>query len=237
VPNLEFEIRVGQTLGLGRGQELLLAGEPPLATETVAEGKGFTAGAAGETIATVLVGDIRNYTTMVRRARTEQLQQSVNRVFEVLNGEVVRLGGTVKEYHGDALLAFWEGAASGRQAIAACRAALELDRRVGEIAGDRSIWAVDDFPLAIDWALATGFVLIDTFGDKRPTGLSMVGEPVVLAFRLEKLADERTGRILACSSTQASSSKQFRFENLGKMQAEGFEKPDHVYALLGPRDS
>lgn len=235
VPNLEFEIRIGQTLGLGDGQELLLGGEPPLATETVPEGHGFTAGVAGETIATVLVGDIRNYTVMVRRARTEQLQQSVNRVFEVLSGEVVHLGGTVKEYHGDALLAFWEGAAGGRQAIAACRAALELDRRVGEIAGDRSIWGIAEFPLTIDWALATGFVLIDTFGGKNPTGLSMIGKPVVLAFRLEKLADERTGRILACSSTRASASKQFHFKDLGKMQAQGFEKADHVYALIGPQ--
>jgi class 3 adenylate cyclase len=233
VPNLEFEIRVGQTLGLGIGQELLLAGEPPHATETVPEERGFTAGVAGETIATVLVGDIRNYTVMVRRARTEQLQQSVNRVFEVLSGEVARLGGTVKEYHGDALLAFWEGAADGRQAVTACRAALELGRRADEIAKDRSLWRVDDFPLMMDWALATGFVMIDTFGGKQPTGLSMIGEPVVLAFRLEKLADERTGHILACASTQASASKDFRFKDLGKMQAKGFEKADHVYALLG----
>ena len=234
VPNLEFEIRVGQTLGLGRGRELLLAGEPPLTTESVPVERGFTAGVAGDTIATVLVGDIRNYTVMVRRAATEQLQRSVSRVFVVLNEEVVRLGGTVKEYHGDSLLAFWEGAADGRQAVAACRAALELGRRVDEIAADRSIWAVDGFPLQMDWALATGFVMIDTFGGKNPTGLSMVGKPVVLAFRLEKFADERTGRVLACASTRASASKEFRFKDLGKRQAKGFDRPDHVYALLGP---
>lgn len=235
MPNIEFEIQVGQTLGLGVGQELLLTGEPPHAAETAPEGRGFTAGVAGETIATVLVGDIRDFTVMVRRARTEQLQRSVNRVFEVLSGEVVRLGGTVKEYHGDALLAFWEGALGRRQAVAACRAALQLGRRVDEIARDRSIWSVDDFPLQMDWALATGFVVIDTFGGKKPAGLSMVGKPVVLAFRLEKLADERTGPILACASTRASASQEFRFRDLGKIRAEGFERADHVYALLGPR--
>jgi class 3 adenylate cyclase len=57
----------------------------------------------------------------------------------------------------------------------------------------------------------------------------------VLAFRLEKFADERTGRVVACASTRASASNEFRFKGLGKRQAKGFDKPDHVYALLGPQ--
>ena len=45
--------------------------------------------------------------------------REVDALFERLTAEVVRFGGTVKEYQGDAIFAFWEGPAAGRQAVAA----------------------------------------------------------------------------------------------------------------------
>ena len=84
------------------------AGAPPVTT---------TLGVSGTSIATVLVGDIRDYTLLVRRAPPAALQQSVNRVFETLNAAVTRHQGTVKEYQGDAVLAFWEGDFNGEQLL------------------------------------------------------------------------------------------------------------------------
>jgi len=233
VPNLEHEMHPGQALGLGEGYEFELEGADAVDAGVYDEA---TVGAPGTTVATILVGDIRDYTVLVRRASSEQLQHSVGRVFETLTHEVVALGGTVKEYQGDALFAFWEKADYPRQINAACGAALDLDRHVRRIATDRSVWNVDGFALEMDWALTTGIVLIDSFGGDRPTGLSMIGEPVVRAFRLEKFANEETGRILACEVTQTVASRWFRFRNLGKMQAKGFDTPDRVYALVEPLD-
>ena len=231
VPNLEVEIRPGQVLTIGAQVELVLeapkdanvaAGAPPVTT---------TLGVSGTCIATVLVGDIRDYTVLVRRAPPAELQQSVNRVFEILNDAVTKHQGTVKEYQGDAVLAFWEGDFSGAQAVAACGAALALDRLAGAIAADASVWQLRDFPLRIDWALATGPVVLDSFGGAQPTGLSLVGEPVVLAFRLEKFATDTTGRILTCPVTRGMARERFVFRDLGLMHAKGFDEPDHVFAL------
>jgi len=168
----------------------------------------------------------------VRRAPSGALQSSVNRVFEVLSDAVGGMGGTVKEYQGDALVAFWEGKATGGQVVPACRAALELSRIAQELSRDRSAWQMDDFPLQMDFALATGPVLIDSIGGDRPTGLSMIGEPIVLAFRLEKFANDELGRILTCRVTRQLAGDRFRFRDLGEMTAKGFDKPDRVYALL-----
>jgi class 3 adenylate cyclase len=231
VPNLEVEIRPGQVLTIGAQVELVLeapkdanaaAGAPPVTT---------TLGVSGTSIATVLVGDIRDYTVLVRRAPPAELQQSVNRVFEMLNAAVTQHQGTVKEYQGDAVLAFWEGDFNGAQAVAACGAALALDRLAGAIAADASVWQLRDFPLRIDWALATGPVVLDSFGGAQPTGLSLVGEPVVLAFRLEKFATDATGRILTCPVTRGMARERFVFRDLGLMHAKGFDEPDHVFAL------
>jgi class 3 adenylate cyclase len=89
----------------------------------------------------------------------------------------------------------------------------------------------------MDWALATGPVLLDSMGGIRPTGLSLIGEPVVLAFRMEKFANDATGRILVCRVTKAMSVGAFVFRDLGRMQAKGFDEPDQVFALEGERQS
>jgi len=242
VPNMETEIRVGQKLDLGSGLEFVLEGEPAADTIASASRRRRTDVEPNLTVATVLMGDIRNYTMMVREAPATELQQSVNRVFERLTAAVLQLGGTVKEFPGDAILAFWEGNFKGEQAVTACRAAIELDRLVREIAGDTGVWSLSGYPLHMDWALATGDVVIDSFGGDTPIGLSMVGEPVVLACRLEKFATAETGRILTCRTTRQMVAKAARFlteappgfVDLGLMHAKGFDQPDQVFALQVP---
>ena len=242
VPNLETEIGVGQTLDLGPGLQFVLGGEPAIEPGKAPGPRKRTDVLPQLTIATVLVGDIRDYTALVRKAPPAELQQSVNRVFERLTASVLEQGGTVKEFPGDAILAFWEGSMRGEQAISACRAAIELDRLTRRIAVDTSIWSLQDYPLEMDWALATGDVVIDSFGGDTPIGLSVVGEPVVLACRLEKFANDQTGRILICRMTRQLAAKgsrvaadqPLRFVDLGPMHAKGFDYPDHVFALQVP---
>jgi len=229
VPNAESEMRVGQRLEVGDGWRFVLAGDAPAGRPTPTRGR--TVGSPNLTIATVLVGDIRDYTVLVRRTPSAELQQSVNRVFEALTAAVDHHGGTVKEFQGDAIVAFWEGRQIEKQAVEACHAAIDLDRLARRMASDPSVWSIPDFPLVMDWALATGPVIIDSVGASQSMGLSMIGEAVVLAFRLEKFANDGTGRILACSATRAKAARAFRFTDLGKMLAKGFDEPDHVFAL------
>jgi class 3 adenylate cyclase len=231
VPNVEVEVRSGQVIAIGSAVKFSVEGAAGTAPRRPEVPTDSTVGLPGACIATVLVGDIRDYTVLVRRAPSVELQQSVSRVFERLSAAVSELGGTVKEYQGDAILAFWEGNLAGGQAVAACQAALALDRLVRELAANPAVWQLRDFPLRLDWALATGPVMVDSFGGDRPTGLSLIGEPVVLAFRLEKFATDETGPIVVCRATQAMAGNRFRFRNLGKMTAKGFDQPDEVFAL------
>jgi len=239
VPNVEAEIHVGQTLDLGPGMQFTLEGETTPHVEEALPNRKRTDVAPHLAIATILVGDIRNYTVMVRKAGAFELQQSVSRVFEILTASVEKQGGTVKEFPGDAMLAFWEGSFRGEQAVSACRAVIALDRLSRRIAADASIWTLQKYPLEMDWALATGSVSIDSFGGDTPIGLSVVGEPIVMACRLEKFANKRTGRILMCQATHRmvsrtlsrATSERLEFIDLGEMQAKGFDHPDQVFAL------
>jgi class 3 adenylate cyclase len=235
-PNLRTEIRVGQELSIGRQLTFRLEGEAPVVQKFESDLPAGTVAQSHMTTLTVLVGDIRDYTVLVQQATSAALQNSVGRVFERLEKEVVALGGTLKEFQGDALFAFWEQGSTENHAVGACRAALELDRLAAELANDNSVWQVEDLPLRMDWALATGPVVISGYGTGNALGLSMVGEPVVLAFRIEKFANDETGSIVACTDTMEMATTVFEFRDLGTREVKGFDDPRRLYSLVGLRE-
>jgi len=230
-PNLQTEFELGQVLSIGRTVQLRLDGRPPevFAAEGVDTA---TQGIAASTLVTVLVGDIRNYTTLVRMAESAELQDSVNRIFTGLEAEVQAYGGTIKEFQGDALFAFWEQESNGCHATQACRAALHLNKTVSKLGANPSVWNVSGFPLHMDFALATGLVTISGYGNDGALSLSMVGESVVLAFRIEKFANNSTGPIIVCPNTRKIADKGFEFKDLGKHQAKGFDEEHNLFALV-----
>jgi class 3 adenylate cyclase len=233
VPNTEIEILPGQTLRLGDSRELVFEGDPSPPLTPHPARQGGTEVTLRATDVTVLVGDIRGYTDLVHRVEPERLQGSVSRVFAALERSVVSSGGTVKEYQGDAIFAFWEGRGDGLHARAACAAALTLEREARRLGADPAVWAVPGIPLRMEWGVASGRVVIHPLGDGLPTGLGMVGEAVPLAFRLEKMADEETGPILVCPETHrlACEASGFRFRDLGERLPAGFSDPVRIHAL------
>jgi class 3 adenylate cyclase len=150
---------------------------------------------------------------------------------------VEKLGGTLKEFQGDAIFAFWERGPRGCHACQASRAALHLERFARSLAADPTVWSLGSFPLQMDFALASGFVTISGYGSDGAMGLSMVGETVVLAYRIEKFAGADTGPIVACSVTQQMAAEEFEFEDLGERLAKGFDEPVQVFALRGAKRS
>jgi class 3 adenylate cyclase len=231
-PSVKTELMIGEVLSVGKVLALRLDGDRPNLGAMEDEIPMQTVEDSNTVVVTVLVGDIRNYTNMVREADSAELQDAVTRVFSRLEQSVGQLGGTVKEFQGDALVAFWERGARKDHAADACRAALGLQYLVEELAENRSVWNVQGYPLHMDWALATGPVKITGYGQHNAMGLSMVGEPVVLAFRIEKLADDSTGSIVVCPATQMMASGSFRFRDLGKVHPKGFDKPLSLYSLV-----
>lgn len=232
-PNLRTEIKIGQVIAVGRGHRFRLDGENPNEETTLIDDEPSTHALSTVAMVTVLVGDISNYTTMVQDAEPHALERSVSRVFRQLERKVLELGGTVKEFQGDAIFAFWEEDYSEHHAVEACRAALELDATARSMATRDDVWKVDGYPLEMDWALATGPVAMHGHGGEHAVGLAMVGEPVVLAFRIEKLAGPATGSIIVCPRTHEMASGNFTFRKLGARQVKGLDRDFELYSLTG----
>jgi class 3 adenylate cyclase len=236
-PNLKTAITIGQVVSLGRFLSFRLEGEAPTRAAQVSEQSTETMGVPNTSIVTVLVGDIRGYTNLVQQVNPSLLQESVTRVFKRLETTVVELGGTVKEFQGDAIFAYWERGPSPNHAAEACNAALVLHRKVREMAADPAVWPMKEYPLEMDWALCTGTVVISGYGGENALGISMVGESVVLAFRMEKLAEDDTSSIIVCPDTQMLAGEGFEFKDLGSKKAKGFDEPKKLFALTGEKRS
>ena len=185
---------------------------------------------------TILVGDIRDYTGLTQQFSAAEIFPSLHRIFTRLEEIVVEFEGTVKEYQGDAIFAFWESDPEhpGWHARQACRAALALRENLRQLAGDPATWALREFPLRMEWALTTGPVLLSSIGGERPTGLAMIGDAVNYAFRLEKLASDEHGEVLACKQTYALARSAFAFREIGELSVEGRPQAQMIYALDGP---
>jgi class 3 adenylate cyclase len=76
-------------------------------------------------------------------------------------------------------------------------------------------------------------VTISGYGTDGAMGLSMVGESVVLAYRIEKLAGPETAPIVTCSITKQMAQNEFRVRDLGVHTPKGFDEPLHLFGLLG----
>ena len=158
-------------------------------------------------------------------ADSAELQESVNRVFGRLEAEVQSLGGTLKEFQGDAIFGFWEKGAQWvpRNPGLRGRAPSEED---GRKTGRRSVGVEHRRHTPSRWtfALATGPVTISGYGSDGALSLSMVGESVVLAFRIEKLANKKTGPIIVCPITRKIAEEAFKFKEPWQAPAQGLRR-------------
>ena len=229
IPNVELPIDAGAVITVGPFA-LTLQIDEPVPEEQLESDDLMTEASVGETPIAVLVGDIRGYTTLSQQYPPTQVAETVRRVFERLASLISQHRGTVKEYQGDAVVAFWEGDMTPpfQFALDACRAALALNDVVPRMARDPALWAIEKFPLQMEFGLASGLVSISTVGGS----LAIVGDAINYAFRLEKLANDHTGPIISCSTTHLLVQSQFDFQPLGPIQVKGRATPEPIFSLL-----
>ena len=206
--NQEMIYKSGQVIQIGRDCQFIIEGdlggtEPERAPGTLV--------ARGSATISVLVGDIKNYTQLMQNPDQDEVSLSITRLYESLEREIWNLGGTVKEFQGDAIVAFWEASHTQNHAEDACRAALALKNFVEQTARNSELWSVLGFPLEMDWAVTTGAVTVTAFGQSGPSGLAMLGEPLTLAFRMEKLANSTMGSILVASKHVQAGPRHYGF--------------------------
>ena len=195
-----------------------------------------------EAVATLLMTDIRGFTTLSEKIDPSTVFNWLNEYFSQIVPIVTNYGGVVNQFEGDAMLAFFGTLPRllnpKQSALAACQAASEMLEAIDRLNNQRR--ARGEPQLITGIGVNTGVVLAGGLGTSDRLHYTVIGDTVNTAQRLESL----TRGLFDCSailvshatySSLAENQVKFAFEPLGYHQVRGKLEKIQVYRLLPPR--
>jgi adenylate cyclase len=192
-----------------------------------------------QAVATVLLSDIRGFTTLSEQADPATVFQWLNEYFGQLVPTVTSRGGVVNKFDGDAMLAFFGTLPRllnpKQSALAACQTAVEMLRLIDALNAARRERGEPEFVTGI--GVNTGVVIAGGLGTSDRLHYTIIGDTVNTTQRLETLTRDLldTSGILISHSTYLALGdyqQHFHCEPLGTHRVKGKQEELLVYRLL-----
>jgi len=187
--------------------------------------------------ATMLFSDIIGFTTLTENADPEKLVAQLNEYLTRMVAVVFENEGTLDKFIGDAVMGVWGMARSAgveNDAKMAARAALGMRREL-KLLNER--WKKEgSTPLGIGIGINHGDVLAGNIGSSERADLTVIGDAVNLASRLEGLTRIYGVDILLGSSATELVRDEFYVRSVARVQVKGKTKPVEISTLLGARN-
>lgn len=194
---------------------------------------------------TVLFSDLANFTPVAERLSPAELMDWLNNYMETMAGLVIKHGGVVDDYYGDAIKANF-GVPLPRttekeiseDATNAIRCALAMRKEMEQL---NAAWIEEDAPLVkMRMGLATGQVVAGCLGSAQRMKYTTIGDVVNTAARLESYGKEIPERfldpycqVMVAASTAEQLDDSVNLEMVGTLQLKGKSKGVDVFALMG----
>ena len=185
------------------------------------------AGAGEVRETTIFFSDLEGFTTLSEGMSPVDLISTLNEYFSAVTEPIVRHGGAINQYQGDAILATFNlPAAQEDHAAGAVRAAIEIQH----VLASRTFGS--DLRLVSRIGINTGVVVGGLVGARDRLGYTVHGDDVNLAARLEALNKEHGTRIIVSGRTrELAGPERFAFRKLGTVTVRGRSRPVTVYGL------
>ena len=186
-----------------------------------------------EIIVTNVVADVREFTTFSQENASSDVYALMKEIFDTFSAIVYNFKGTIKDYAGDAVYAFWDHAIEpiSTQAVLACQAAIKQTQTINEIRTKLSGKNIASDNLQMGWGITTGKVTMSHYGS-RAADLALVGDCTNLAFRLSGLANKQLSeKIVICSQTAELIRNDLKIKDLGNVEIKGRTGKEHVFGL------
>src|SRR5882724_9788278 len=185
----------------------------------------------GETervIVTVLMSDIRSYSTIAEHADPSQLAGQLNTHRAAMNQAILGQAGTVMQFVGDAVMAvFGAPFPQPDHADRAVAAALDMHALQSAINGR---WLTDGLPpFGLGLGLSTGAAAAALLGSAERLEYTLVGDTVNLSQRLQQLADP--GETVLSEATFKVLRTQAATAALGAQRVKGRDALVYAYKI------
>lgn len=186
--------------------------------------------------AIVFFSDIRGFTDFSNDKSPEEVVAMLNSYFEVMVDIIVRHGGVVDKFVGDAIMAIWGAPHStpedARNAVMAC---LEMRRELERLNQDRI--ENDEQPLLIGMGLHAGPVVAGTVGSNDRLEYTVIGDTVNTASRVESATKSFGTDLLVSEAVVRRLNEEFLVEVAGSTKVKGKDKPMALAKVNGFYDN
>jgi adenylate cyclase len=179
---------------------------------------------------TILLTDIRNFTSISEQMDPWDVVELLNSYFPGMINIIFRHQGMVDKFIGDSILAVF-GVPVPREddALRAVRAALEMQNGLQAINKIRARKRQKTLEIGI--GITSGTVISGNIGSERRMDYTVIGDPVNLAARLEGLTKEVKRRILVNDRVHAAIANEIPCEPLGLFSVKGKQEKVPVFAV------
>ena len=179
----------------------------------------------------VMFCDFRDFTRMSSQLSPEKTVAILNGYLSKMVEIVFKYGGTLDKFTGDGFMAvFGAPLSKGDDTYNAARAASEIQKLIPRL----NFIHRTDIPssLKIGIGISSGEVVAGNIGSKERMDYTVIGEPVNMAARLEKLNKKLKTTILLSGETHQKIKEYITAENLGSHEIRGIKRPVNVHQLL-----
>lgn len=182
-------------------------------------------------ILTILFSDIQGFTGISERLAPDALVQFLNRFLSEMSDIILKAGGTLDKYQGDAVIAFWNAPLQvARHEQRAVDAALECQRRLHQLAPQFE----RDFGISVRMRVGihTGSVSVGNFGSKQRFNYTMIGDAANVASRLEGVNKVFGTSVIVSESTGRGVSGETTLRRIGAVKVVGRQEPIEIFQPL-----
>jgi adenylate cyclase len=203
--------------------------DPTLADQLLASGTEVLGGQSVE--ATVLVSDVRSFTTLSEELGPQGIISLLNEYFTLMVDCITDQGGMLDKFIGDAIMAVF-GTAKRHEddEDRALRTAVSMMKELHGF-NQRRI-ADGKRPIDIGIGLNTDTVVSGNIGSPKRQDYTVIGDGVNLAARLESACKEYGAHILVSENTVRKLKSTYRSREVDRVVVKGKTKPVAIFEVV-----
>ncbi|MBI3090604.1 MAG: HAMP domain-containing protein [Candidatus Tectomicrobia bacterium] len=179
---------------------------------------------------TMLVSDLRGFTSLAQRLTPHEVLDILNRYLERMVAVIMRYRGTVDDFQGDGILAYFGtplAAEDDPPRAVAC--AIEMQIELGRFNEEQRRRGMLELQMGI--GLNSGEVIVGNIGSPERMKYSAVGTAINLAFRIE--SSTLGGQVFIGSSTYERVCSLVQVRSVREVNVKGIDRPLTLYEVQG----
>lgn len=178
---------------------------------------------------TILLSDLRGFTAVAEKYTALEMVEALNRYFKRMSEIIIRHGGTIDKFMGDAIMALFGAPQTHEHDLeSALACAIEMQMAMLDINEDNKRFGMAPFYMGI--GINTGNVVAGHLGSILHSEYTVIGDQVNLASRVE--AHSLRGQILLSENTYQMAREFIEIGDINEVKVKGKKGAVRMYELL-----